>query len=142
MSRRITGYLLVTLAVVGACDRSDAKNLTTEQAQQVEAARQASITSTQQLLGRPLTEPEKDCIHVDFDDGRVRGRIAPPLSEKWLVSVALAEVTGSENVTIIFVPLVESVAEETVGAATSAFTATVALLLVRLVPNGVVTTTE
>ena len=81
MSRRITGYLLVTLAVVGACDRSDAKKLTTEQAQQVEAARQASITSTQQLLGRPLTEPEKDCIHVDFDDGRVRGRIAPPLSE-------------------------------------------------------------
>jgi hypothetical protein len=77
--RLITPLVLVLGILAPGCDRGP--KLTPEQTQQVEAARQATIATSERLLGRPLTDDEKSCIKVEWRDDRPAGSVAPPLSE-------------------------------------------------------------
>ena len=76
---RPVAALLLCVSLAAGCDRSS--QLTAEQEQQVEAARSATVATSERMLGRPLTGLEKQCIHVDFKEGRTVGRITAPLSE-------------------------------------------------------------
>jgi hypothetical protein len=79
---RIIALTLVGV-VVGAygCNRSGSQHLTPEQARQLRAAHDATVASCERLLGRPLTNEEKGCIHDEFKDGELVGSVAPPLSD-------------------------------------------------------------
>jgi hypothetical protein len=76
--RVIATFIVCGWFVVG-CDRSSP--LTPEQKQQVEAARSATVSTSERLLGRALTDSEKECVHVDFKDDRLVGSVSAPLSE-------------------------------------------------------------
>jgi hypothetical protein len=54
---------------------------TEQEASMVKAAHKASIATCEKLLGRALTADEKCCIYTGFENGRIAGNIAPPLSE-------------------------------------------------------------
>jgi hypothetical protein len=70
--------LVLGLSAIG-CNREP--KLTPEQSQQVEAARQATVATSERLLGRQLTNDEKSCIKVEWRDDHPAGSVAPPLSE-------------------------------------------------------------
>jgi hypothetical protein len=76
---RLLTALIVCIGFVVGCDRSS--QLTPEQKQQVESARSATVSTSERLLGRALTDSEKECIHVDFKDGQPVGSVSAPLSE-------------------------------------------------------------
>ena len=76
---RFATALVICALFVISCNRSP--QLTPEQQQKVEAARAATVSTSERLLGRQLTDSERECIHVTFRDGRVVGSIAAPLSE-------------------------------------------------------------
>ena len=77
--RLIIATLACAAALVG-CDRTP--RLTAEQQRQVDAARSATVATSERLLGRTLSDSEKACIHVDFKNGRTVGSVSPPLSER------------------------------------------------------------
>ena len=66
--RLITRLSLVPIVVAVGCNREP--KLTPEQAQQVEAARLATVATSERLLGRQLTDDEKACIKVEWQDDR------------------------------------------------------------------------
>jgi hypothetical protein len=76
---RLATLLILSVSFVVGCGRSS--QLTPEQKQQAEAARTATVATSERLLGRALTDSEKQCIHVDFEDGRLVGSVSAPLSE-------------------------------------------------------------
>jgi hypothetical protein len=76
---RLIAALIVCVGFVVGCDGPS--QLTPEQKQQVEAARSATVATSERLLGRALTDSEKGCIHVDFKDGGPVGSVSAPLSE-------------------------------------------------------------
>jgi hypothetical protein len=78
---RSVTLFIICVALLAGCRRSASPQLTPQQQHQVDAARAATVATSERLLGRQLTGSEKDCIHVDFKDGRPVGEIAPPLSE-------------------------------------------------------------
>lgn len=59
----------------------DPRDPTPEEVAQMEAARRASMASSENLLGRPLSPEEVACIQVWFENGRIMGNTAPPLSD-------------------------------------------------------------
>jgi hypothetical protein len=48
---------------------------------QIEAARKASVTTCEKILGRPLSADERACVQTGFENGRITGSIAPPLAQ-------------------------------------------------------------
>lgn len=50
--------------------------------QQMAAARQASVDTCERILGRALLPEELDCVQVRFENARVVGHIASPLSSR------------------------------------------------------------
>src|SRR4051794_20341826 len=76
--RLIAAFILCVGFVVG-CGRSS--QLTPEQKQQVDAARSATVAASERLLGRALTDSERECIHIDFKEGQPVGSVSAPLSE-------------------------------------------------------------
>jgi hypothetical protein len=76
---RLATSLILAVSLIVGCGRSS--QLTPEQKQRAEAARTATVATSERLLGRALTDPEKQCIHVDFEDGRLVGSVSDPLGE-------------------------------------------------------------
>ena len=75
---------LVCVLTLPACDGDEQPPLTPAQQQMSSAIRQASISNSERMLGRPLTEREKTCIVVEFENGYPVAAIEAPLSETLL----------------------------------------------------------
>jgi hypothetical protein len=59
----------------------DPRGPTPEERVQMEAAYHASIATCERALGRPLEAGEIECVQTSFENGRIVGRIAPPLCD-------------------------------------------------------------
>jgi hypothetical protein len=58
----------------------DSRDPTPEERVQMQAAHQASVATCERILGRPLSADEFPCVETGFENGRIMGNIAPPLS--------------------------------------------------------------
>ncbi|HZZ45184.1 MAG TPA: hypothetical protein VFE58_19765 [Tepidisphaeraceae bacterium] len=53
---------------------------TAQELMQMQLAHRASVASCEKILGRTLTPDEMVCVETSFENGSVKGNIAPPLS--------------------------------------------------------------
>jgi hypothetical protein len=84
MMARLLGAVAATLAaaaLLSGCQKGETRAPTEEERIQIQAARQAGITSCESMLGRKLEASEVECIHVEFKNGMVTGSVGPPLSD-------------------------------------------------------------
>jgi hypothetical protein len=58
----------------------DSRDPTPEELVQMQAAHRASVATCEKILGRPLSADEIACVETGFENGRITGNIAPPLS--------------------------------------------------------------
>lgn len=59
----------------------DTREPTAEELVQIQAAHRASVCTCQKILGRRLTADEIACVETGFENGRITGNIAAPLSQ-------------------------------------------------------------
>ena len=58
----------------------DTRDPSPEERTRMQAAHQASITTCEKILGRPLSLDEVACVQTGFENGRITGKIAAPLA--------------------------------------------------------------
>ena len=63
----------------------DTRPPTEAERQQMTEAHRASVVTCERILGRPLQPHELACVHTGFENARIVGRIASPLSELLVV---------------------------------------------------------
>lgn len=59
---------------------ADTRDPTPQEHAQMQAAHEASIATCERILGRALKPEEIECVKTGFENGRIVGSIAPPLS--------------------------------------------------------------
>ncbi|MEM9417518.1 MAG: hypothetical protein AAGA25_00505 [Planctomycetota bacterium] len=80
--KMVCALLLIFSVFAIGCDRKP--ELTPAQEHIASAIRQASISSSEKLLGRSLTDREKACVVIEFDNGFPTAHIEAPLSQTLL----------------------------------------------------------
>jgi hypothetical protein len=59
----------------------DRRDPTEAEVEQMERARAATVVTCERILGRSLTDAERACIHVTFENGKIVGNISALLAE-------------------------------------------------------------
>ena len=78
--RLLAIVILASLALITGCGPSEDQP-TPEQAAQLDMLRQATVKQLEMMLGRSLTDAEKQCIVVKLKDGKLDSRLVSPLSD-------------------------------------------------------------